>query len=171
MNKKTSKIVECDHCKNKMERQLYRLKKNKQNFCSWNCKKQHNNQTIKKCKICNQKFGVYGCRIKTAKYCSNQCKWKGYGENRKYKFRNSSYSTKDRKRTIKEYGNNCEICTWNEFVECHHIDGDRNNHNIENLSVLCPNHHTLTEKKYRNLNCFIKIKRNKKKLIWKKVNI
>lgn len=46
----------------------------------------------------------------------------------------------------------CELCGWSEkrpgekFTPCelHHIDGDRTNHKLDNLQLLCPNCHSLT---------------------------
>ena len=54
----------------------------------------------------------------------------------------------------------CAICGWNkkrkpddEFTPCelHHKDGDRSNHSLDNLILLCPNCHSLTDN-YRSLN-------------------
>ena len=45
----------------------------------------------------------------------------------------------------------CECCgltEWNNLpipLELHHIDGNRNNHKLENLKILCPNCHAQTE--------------------------
>lgn len=45
----------------------------------------------------------------------------------------------------------CECCgltKWNNLpipLELHHIDGNRNNHKLENLKILCPNCHAQTE--------------------------
>lgn len=47
----------------------------------------------------------------------------------------------------------CAICGWKEKLpgekytpcELHHIDGDRTNHKLENLVLLCPNCHSLTD--------------------------
>lgn len=47
----------------------------------------------------------------------------------------------------------CELCGWGEEntythtipLEIHHIDGDYTNNKEENLQVLCPNCHSLTE--------------------------
>lgn len=42
----------------------------------------------------------------------------------------------------------CEITTWNGKpiqMELHHIDGDRTNHHITNLTLLCPNCHSQTD--------------------------
>lgn len=36
----------------------------------------------------------------------------------------------------------CEICGETEDVLVHHLDGDRNNNNIDNLVPLCPSHHS-----------------------------
>jgi len=37
----------------------------------------------------------------------------------------------------------CFICGFNSIVELHHIDGDHNNNNGNNLIGLCPNHHKM----------------------------
>jgi hypothetical protein len=54
---------------------------------------------------------------------------------------------------IKERGEKCERCGWcekNEYtrnipIELEHIDGDFTNNKIENLKLLCPNCHSLTD--------------------------
>lgn len=48
----------------------------------------------------------------------------------------------------------CEIENWNDKplnMELDHIDGDRTNHRIKNLRLLCPNCHAQTET-YRSRN-------------------
>lgn len=46
--------------------------------------------------------------------------------------------------------NKCEICSISEWqnqkinLELDHIDGNRNNHMIENLRIICPNCHSQT---------------------------
>lgn len=53
----------------------------------------------------------------------------------------------------------CEICGCNyinpfshkTILEIHHIDGNYKNNEEENLQVLCPNHHAMTEN-YKNNN-------------------
>jgi hypothetical protein len=53
------------------------------------------------------------------------------------------------KEGIKE--NVCEICGISEWngkplnMELHHIDGDRTNHKLENLQIVCPNCHAQTD--------------------------
>ena len=54
---------------------------------------------------------------------------------------------------LKKSNNKCEICGWGKKniytntipLEIHHIDGDYTNNNENNLQVLCPNCHALTE--------------------------
>jgi len=54
---------------------------------------------------------------------------------------------------IKKYGDKCMICGWNEKnvvtgrcpIELEHIDGNSENNNLNNLKLLCPNCHSLTE--------------------------
>jgi len=59
------------------------------------------------------------------------------------------------KEGIKEY--KCEICgntMWNNKpipLELHHIDGNRFNHKLDNLLMICPNCHAQTET-YRSKN-------------------
>ena len=52
---------------------------------------------------------------------------------------------------IKKRGNKCESCgleTWLDFpitLEVHHIDGDKTNNSEDNLQLLCPNCHSVTD--------------------------
>ena len=53
---------------------------------------------------------------------------------------------------IELYGNKCQICGWAEShpvtgntpIQMDHIDGNSENTTLENLRLLCPNHHSLT---------------------------
>ncbi len=63
---------------------------------------------------------------------------------------------------IREHGHQCEMClneTWlNEKIpiEIHHIDGSRHNNSLENLKLLCPNCHALTDTyKGKNIKKFL----------------
>lgn len=145
--------VNCLICGKEYELQVFRIKDGKKYFCSDACRMSWNNRTTKLCK-CGKEFSVPSVRKDTAKYCSIPCRDKYMWEERKiYEFRNSGFSSKDRIRGIFLYGNKCELCGWDKIVEVHHIDSNRDNHNDDNLCVLCPNCHTLTEHKYRdNIN-------------------
>ncbi|OGB73428.1 hypothetical protein A3K24_00965 [candidate division Kazan bacterium RIFCSPHIGHO2_01_FULL_44_14] len=46
----------------------------------------------------------------------------------------------------------CELCSWSQKttsgylpLELHHINGNRHDNRIENLKILCPNCHSLTD--------------------------
>ena len=59
-----------------------------------------------------------------------------------------------RERIFKERGRKCEVCGWQEVnphcgivpVQIHHINGDNKDDRPENLIVVCPNCHALTDK-------------------------
>jgi hypothetical protein len=52
---------------------------------------------------------------------------------------------------IKLRGHKCKCCglsEWNNLpitLQAHHIDGDKTNNELENLSLLCPNCHSQTD--------------------------
>lgn len=54
---------------------------------------------------------------------------------------------------IEMRGDRCEVCGFDErrpadgrsVIQMDHTDGDPTNHLVENLKLLCPNHHALTE--------------------------
>ena len=105
------------------------------------------------------------------KFCNNTCTAK-YKE-KEYITRwlngeESGISGKDDIREpIKHYlfnlhNNSCEKCGWNKIneytgkvpLQIHHINGDCTNNRLENLQLLCPNCHSLTENfGSRNKNC------------------
>lgn len=48
----------------------------------------------------------------------------------------------------------CQLCNWmgkELLLELDHIDGDRTNHDLKNLRIICPNCHSQTET-YRSKN-------------------
>lgn len=56
-----------------------------------------------------------------------------------------------RKHLIKERGHRCENCNLSDWMggpiplELHHVDGNRTNHDIKNIQLLCCNCHGLTK--------------------------
>ena len=101
-------------------------------------------------------------------YCSQECANLDKKENKIQSWLNGEYNgiigSNQLSKTIREYlleKNNysCELCGWNKInpvtkkcpLEIHHIDGNCLNNSNENLQVLCPNCHSLTEN-YKALN-------------------
>lgn len=114
------------------------------------------------CLNCNAEINI------NRKFCSNKCQsqyerkqfiaeWKSgaiSGISGKY-----NISKRLRNYLIEKANYRCEICGWGEVnkysntlpLEVHHKDGNFRNNSEENLQVLCPNCHSLTET-YKNHN-------------------
>ena len=108
------------------------------------------------CLNCNQKISIKN------KFCSNKCQ-KEY-EYKKYikKWKNNEVSGMRGEYQIsmyiktylfEKYNNKCARCGWGKVnpytknipLEVEHIDGNYQNNSEENLILLCPNCHSLTE--------------------------
>lgn len=96
------------------------------------------------------------------KYCSQKCQrdfqYKSYIERWKNGYENGivgeyGISSNIRRYLLEKYDNKCCKCGWGEMnkftgkfpLEVHHVDGDYTNNLEENLELLCPNCHSLTE--------------------------
>ena len=112
------------------------------------------------CLNCGKEIILY--KSTYGKFCSNECcskyahkdyieKWKKgekTGMKGKYLISNAI-----RKYLFEKYNNACQICGWSKVnkytgnvpLQIHHIDGDCTNNKEENLQLLCPNCHSLTE--------------------------
>ena len=101
------------------------------------------------------------------KYCSNTCQkqyeykqyiqaWK---KGEKTGVVGTGISKTIRRYLLEKHNYCCEQCGWNKInpfsgkspLEIHHIDGDYLNNQEENLKVLCPNCHSLTDT-YKSMN-------------------
>lgn len=109
------------------------------------------------CPICGNECARYANT-----YCSSKCfgeyayqkrieKWKsGVDSGKYYPY---SLAVHIRKYILRKYGNKCAVCGWSEInphtrkypLQVHHLDGDWRNSSEENLILLCPNCHSLTE--------------------------
>lgn len=112
------------------------------------------------CLNCGREFEV--CKNTTGKYCSNECQQEYQYKQNIEKWKNGEKTGCDKYGQISPFvkryllnkvGNKCEICGFdipNKFtgltiLQIHHIDGDCMNNKEENLQVLCPNCHALTD--------------------------
>ncbi|MBL7147300.1 MAG: HNH endonuclease [Nanoarchaeota archaeon] len=52
----------------------------------------------------------------------------------------------DREKVFNKLGRKCQICGFSELIEIHHINpvSKDGNDNLDNLVILCPNHHGMT---------------------------
>jgi predicted nucleic acid-binding Zn ribbon protein len=104
------------------------------------------------------------------KYCSSHCQntlrhkkwiemWKSGEKSGNVGVTAKNLSANLKRYIINKYDNKCARCGWNEknpvtgliMVEIEHIDGNSENNTEENLTLLCPNCHSLTQF-YKNLN-------------------
>ncbi len=95
-------------------------------------------------------------------YCNNKCQMdykrtKIFEQIEKNDFSNytkmGSIDEVSKKYLIHKHGEKCMKCGWDEQntftekvpIQLNHIDGNPENHSIENIELLCPNCHSLTE--------------------------
>lgn len=125
-------------------------------------KRYHHNENNEQEFLDDQTCENCGCKIYSLnkrRFCSLKCmgeytkshklnEWKTEPE----KFNNIHYSF-IKNYLMKLHNYKCELCGWGETniftkkipLEIHHIDGNCTNNKIENLQLLCPNCHSLTE--------------------------
>ena len=138
----------------------------KREFCSQSCAATYNNTVtpkrqsgLNKCFVCPRQ-----CRTKSRLYCSPNCRsihltamWLNGDISGATKF---GHIRNYIRRYIRSLTNDaCAICGWNEInpvsgvipTQIDHIDGNFLNNKPENLILLCPNHHALTNT-FGNLN-------------------
>lgn len=133
----------CLNCKKKVIRWPSQL--GKKVFCSKSCANQYNNLNPpihqppieKYCLSCNQPFFVYPHRQHSARFCSKECYYIYKGNDKNF-----------RDKALSIFGHKCVICKFDIVVSVHHIVPRRNGgkNNIENLIVLCPNHHAMADR-------------------------
>ena len=162
--------------------------KNTKKFCNSSCAATYNNKLrkiVKKEEHENIEIEKHYCincgkPLKNSRqrlFCTSKCQadyrymeyikqWKNGKENG---LRGVYGISQNIRRYLKEkFDNKCQLCGWGETnfftgkvpLEVHHIDGDYTNNNEENLQLLCPNCHSLTET-YKNANDNGRKKRNK----------
>jgi hypothetical protein len=113
------------------------------------------------CLQCNSTFS-YRLTNSTGQYCSVQCqrdrnyatyieKWLlGEIDGARGKMQVSNYI---RRWLFEKHNNSCEICGWSKInewtnrvpLQVSHKNGDWSDHRPENLELVCPNCHSLTE--------------------------
>ena len=116
--------------------------------------------TIHICKNCGKEFNHRASSFN--KFCDNKCQqeyeYKIYIEKWKKNEENGCKGACSVSGYVKRYlfeknNNKCQKCGWGEMnpytntipLHIHHIDGDCTNNSKENLELLCPNCHSLTE--------------------------
>ena len=134
-------------------------------------KARHNSvlkEKLKVQKLCKNCGCVLDKKRGQRKFCSVQCRkdynykeyinrWKnGLEDGKRGEYQ---ISTHIKRYFMEKYNSSCQRCGWREIneytgkipVELHHINGDYLNNTEENLILLCPSCHSLTEN-YKSCN-------------------
>jgi predicted nucleic acid-binding Zn ribbon protein len=153
--RQTTENVKCFNC----DKVFTSLIKKKRKFCSQSCGAKYNNKKypkrvninkLKNCLHCGQPLNSH-----QNKFCSPKCSGEYFQQENFKKIENGDTSfsaTMYKKYLIEKFGNKCMKCGWNETnpvtglvpIQLEHKDGNSENHNLNNLELLCPNHHSLT---------------------------
>jgi len=145
---------ECLHCGEFIKVSVH--DKHGKKFCNNSCATSYNNRIRLKnkekkyCLFCENEI-----KGRSKKYCSIDCANKDKRKKIFNKIENGDTSLNEsnyRNYLIKKYGAKCMECGWSEInpysgkvpVQLEHIDGNPDNNSLENLKLLCPNHHSLT---------------------------
>lgn len=114
-------------------------------------------KNLKHCANCGSPLKSY-----QEAYCSKKCFWefstKSYIDRWKNGLETGTVKDGSVSNTIVnylrlKYNDSCQKCGWNEInlwtgkvpLQIHHIDGDCTNNKEDNLQLLCPNCHSLTD--------------------------
>jgi len=155
----------CEHCKEQFWARLQKIR-----FCSNGCARRYANpERFKKCKQCNKEFKItvdrkffcslecYFANVKAKKtvYTCKTCKKKLATYN---SYRKRSYCSKDclynrpikrkyRTKALNNFEKKCSICgDCKKTIDIHHINGNREINEIENLIALCRGCHIRVHK-------------------------
>ncbi len=113
-------------------------------FIRKNCKRLIDEEIVKELR----KIGFKKATVWTVKYRRRKLGIKKYlyGEIKKHK-------AWIRAQAIKKYGNKCELCGFSLIVDTHHLLPKKEGglHEINNLTVLCPNCHALITRRCLDL--------------------
>lgn len=136
-------------------------------FCDLSCASKYNNikrfNTTKVDNICNGCMKSFETNNRPRKFCSHLCSTKtkkneNINQWKSGKLQGYSGKAKQLKPWIRKYlfevrGTACSECGWDKrhpvddsvLTEIDHIDGNAENCHEDNLRILCPNCHSMTE--------------------------
>jgi hypothetical protein len=146
----------CSNC----NEEFIAMKKDNRKFCSLSCSVTHNNKKYPKRKHIEKLKNCLNCgnllnKRKQNKYCSLKCNIEYNKKQIITKIENGDttlYEKQYKTYLINKFGNTCMKCNWHEInpttglvpIQLEHKDGNSENHNLNNLELLCPNCHSLT---------------------------
>ena len=146
--------IECIVCKTPIYKRPVEIKKNKGKvFCSMSC---YGLSCRKEspCMVCGKLILAGLNKITCSRSCSNI-----HRAGIQYKINSPKDKVKAQKalkiRLLDKRGKKCERCNYNKYqiLEVHHKDRNKENNELENLLLICPNCHAeehLLEKSWLN---------------------
>ena len=161
---------QCKHCGKDIP-----FEKRDNDFCNRSCSASYNNMgKVRNGSPLSEHQYCLNCGKEITRrnsYCNNTCyaeyqrseyikRWKKGEETGT--IGKDDVATAVRRYIFEKHNNACECCGWSKInpytqlipLQIHHIDGDCTNNSEENLQLLCPNCHALTENfGSRNTNC------------------
>lgn len=167
-NKRSDITLRCEECgyewTTKAQGILYTSAKQQRHQCP-NCNIVNSkNGKYVRCSQCGKEIYRSKYQIKKNEtglfYCSREC-----GNRHKNLIRkiNGEWNNSKnyRRKAFETFPHKCMVCGWDEderILEVHHKDEDRNNNDIDNLSILCPTcHRKITLHYYKLLeDCTLK---------------
>lgn len=147
-------------------------RKSGNNYCSRTCSNQAHSLSVQGnpalrtskgreviCQNCGETFYVKPHRINKAKFCRKACAYayrfgralqkngKDISGDKNPNFKGTNNRITARENATKYFGNACMICGWDISTDVHHITPVRHggSNNLNNLIVLCPNHHRMAD--------------------------
>lgn len=154
--KRKAAWVNCNYCDKRFLKRIQYIKKN--NYCCPEHASLVNRKRIKViCAYCGLEKEITQSKYNNSKTKTFFCNRDHQSKAQKFDCEinylcnyvngNSSY----RKEALKYYPNKCENCQYDEhkeILEVHHIDCNRENNDLKNLIILCPNCHVGLTRKY-----------------------
>jgi hypothetical protein len=122
---------------------------NKAKYCSRKC---YNKSQVKRgtanfeCFHCHKEFKDSPSRVGKRKYCSIECT----GKSSKSVWKAAFITVRKNmlRRDLIKKCNRCGFSKFKQILGIHHIDRNRNNNDLSNLEVLCPNCHSIEHMKH-----------------------
>ena len=142
INRRTKVNIECNICGYIWEIAPASVMYDKKEYDFAGCPKCKYIETT--CAFCGKKFERLKTQVEKSKsglvFCSKECGNKYKNE----QVANYQNSTDYRRNAFLTYPHKCYVCGYDDderILEVHHVDENRNNNDISNLKILCPNCH------------------------------
>lgn len=155
-------MFECSHCKKDYIRRVDRINTTSKVYCSRKCAEKSRKlgrMVSLCCAYCDKSFEKDSHDMKKSKsglrFCSKRCMDTAKRGESVLNFKSSLYNGgrgSYRRIAYSNYDHKCMDCnlSFKPLLTIHHVDGNRKNNSLDNLEVLCRNHHNMRHMKLKN---------------------